>query len=83
VVWDLPLQGDPGGPTSITSTTPHPDDHDLLHRNLHQRSWHTVVGIPHQDPKPPIMLLPRPVKAVQHDVGEQGACHPTGVDPVL
>jgi hypothetical protein len=24
VVWDLRLHGDPGGPTSITSTTPHP-----------------------------------------------------------
>src|SRR6266566_5390028 len=38
-----PPAGDPGGPTSITSTAPHPDDHDLLHRNLHQRSWHTII----------------------------------------
>jgi hypothetical protein len=45
----------------------------LLHRDLLQRSWHTVVGIPHQDPQPPMVLLPRPVKAVQHHVGEQGA----------
>jgi uncharacterized protein len=26
VVWDLPLQGGPGGPTSITSAAPHPND---------------------------------------------------------
>jgi hypothetical protein len=25
VVWNLPLQGGPGGPTSITSTAPHPE----------------------------------------------------------
>ena len=40
MVWDLPLQGDPGGPTSISGTAPHQAD-DLLHRLLLQRSWHT------------------------------------------
>jgi len=39
VVWDLPLQGDPEGPTSISS------QHRiqwLLHTRLLQRSWHTT-----------------------------------------
>jgi hypothetical protein len=33
VVWDLPLQGDPGGPSSISGTAPLVE-FDLLHRSL-------------------------------------------------
>ncbi len=33
MVWDLPLQGDPGGPASISGTAPLVE-FDLLHRSL-------------------------------------------------
>ncbi|MFL5879721.1 MAG: hypothetical protein ACJ782_06445, partial [Actinomycetota bacterium] len=46
----------------------------LLHRNLLQRSWRTVIGIPGQFPQPPVVGLPRLVQAIEVDVGEQGRC---------
>src|SRR6516225_9309046 len=47
-VWSLPLQGDSGGPTSISRAAPPPA---VLPTplNLLQRSWHTVVCISHDD----------------------------------
>jgi len=40
-----PLQGDPGGPTSISHTAPLPK---ALHQRLLQRSWHTNCGNGHR-----------------------------------
>src|SRR6266851_5443874 len=47
VVGTSPCAGGPGGPASITSAAPHPEEL-RLHRNLPQRSWHTVIRIPHE-----------------------------------
>src|SRR6266536_4079963 len=70
-----PCVGGPGGPTSITGATPHRSLR-LLHRNLLQRSWHTVVGVPDDDNvtagMPPSPLLgPQIEDVVQVDVGQQ------------
>jgi hypothetical protein len=41
----------------------------LLHQTLPPRSWHTIIGVPHQRP---IRATPRPVQPVQIDVAQHG-----------
>ena len=47
---------------------PHRESFRLLHRNLHQRSWHTVVGVPAGVPQLAELVFSEQADQRRHDV---------------
>ena len=55
-------------------------DHDLLHRTLHQRSWRTIVGVPHQHPEaaPTSAPMPHPARGARRWPAAGRSASPAG-----